>query len=57
MARIPALLLMDLQAEVLPRLGDRASGVLARAAEALATARAAGWTVIHVDVEFRAGYP
>ena len=52
-----ALLLMDLQVEVLPRLGDRAPAVLAQAAAALATARAAGWTVIHVVVGFRAGYP
>lgn len=52
-----ALLLMDLQVEILPRLGDRAKAVLEPAAAALATARAAGWTVIHVVVGFRAGYP
>jgi len=52
-----ALLLMDLQVEILPRLGDRAPAVLERAAAALASARAAGWTVIHVVVGFRAGYP
>lgn len=52
-----ALLAMDFQAEVLPRLGDKAPAVLANAARALATARAAGMTVIHVVVGFRAGYP
>jgi nicotinamidase-related amidase len=52
-----ALVLMDLQIEILPRLGDKAPAVLANAASALAAARTAGMTVIHVVVGFRAGYP
>ena len=52
-----ALLVMDFQAEVVPRLGDRAPAILANAATALEKARAAGMTVIHVVVGFRTGYP
>jgi nicotinamidase-related amidase len=51
----PVLLVMDMQNRIVERFGDTA--VLARAAEAVAAARAAGVPVIHVRVAFRPGFP
>lgn len=51
------LLVMDLQADIVPRLGDQAPGLLARTAELLAVARTARVPVFYVVVGFRPGYP
>jgi nicotinamidase-related amidase len=51
-----ALLVMDYQAGIVERLGDD-TGLLDRAAQAIAAARAAAITVIYVRVAFRAGNP
>jgi nicotinamidase-related amidase len=50
-----ALLIMDVQPEIVERLGD--AGLTERLAEAAGAARAAGIRVIYVKVGFREGYP
>ncbi len=50
-----ALLIMDVQPEIVERLGD--SGLTERLARAAAAARSAGLRVIYVRVGFRSGYP
>jgi nicotinamidase-related amidase len=50
-----ALLIMDVQPEIVERLGD--SGLIERLAQAAAAARDAGVRVIFVKVGFREGYP
>ena len=50
-----ALLIMDVQPEIVARVGD--SGLTERLARAAAAARAAGVRVIYVKVGFREGYP
>jgi nicotinamidase-related amidase len=50
-----ALLIMDVQPEIVGRLGD--AGLTERLAAAAAAARAAGVRVIYVKVGFREGYP
>lgn len=50
-----ALLVMDVQQEIVERFGDRA--ILKRLGQAIAAARAARMLVIYVKVEFRPGYP
>jgi nicotinamidase-related amidase len=50
-----ALLIMDVQPEIVARFGD--SGLIGRLAGAAAAARAAGIRVIFVKVGFREGYP
>jgi nicotinamidase-related amidase len=52
-----ALLLMDLQSDVVNMLGDKGAAVVARAAELAAAARQANVPVIYVVVSFRPGYP
>ena len=52
-----AFLFMDFQNGILPRLGDRADGVLRPAASVLEAARAAGTPIVFVRVAFRPGYP
>jgi nicotinamidase-related amidase len=52
-----ALLAMDLQTEVLARLGERGAPLLERAARVIAAARQARLPVIYVVVGFRPGYP
>ena len=52
-----ALCLMDLQAEIVAMLGDKAPALLERAARLAAAARAAKIQIIHVVVGFRPGYP
>jgi nicotinamidase-related amidase len=52
-----ALLAMDFQNEIVARLGARGEDAVARAAEMIGAARAAGLAVIHVVVGFRPGYP
>jgi nicotinamidase-related amidase len=52
-----ALLVMDLQTDILARVADRAAGVLERAAGVIAAAREARLPVIYVVVGFRPGYP
>jgi nicotinamidase-related amidase len=52
-----ALLVMDLQTDVLPRFGDKAAPLLARTAELIASARRASVPVIYIVVGFRPGYP
>lgn len=51
----PALLVMDMQRNIVSRLGDDA--LLSRVASAADAARAAGIPVIYVAVRFRQGYP
>jgi nicotinamidase-related amidase len=53
--RCTALLIMDIQPEIVERFGD--SGLTGRLAGAASAARAAGVTVIYVKVGCRAGYP
>ncbi len=50
-----ALLIMDVQPEIVERFGD--SGLTERLARAAAAARRAGVRVIYVKVGFREGYP
>ena len=50
-----ALLIMDLQPEIVARLDD--DGLLARLAAAAEAARSAGLRVIYVKLGFREGYP
>jgi nicotinamidase-related amidase len=52
-----ALLVMDLQADIVARFADGSAGLLARTATLIAAARAAHVPVIYVVVGFRAGYP
>jgi nicotinamidase-related amidase len=52
-----ALLVMDLQTAVLPRLGAQAGPLLERTQVLLAAARAAHLPVIYIVVGFRPGYP
>ena len=52
-----ALLVMDLQAEVVGMLGPAAQAVVERTVPLIAAARAAGAPVIYVVVGFRPGYP
>src|SRR5262249_43813558 len=52
-----ALLVMDLQNDVVAMLGDKGTADVEHAAAAVATARAAGLPVIYVVVGFRPGYP
>ena len=52
-----ALLVMDMQQEVTPILGDRASAFFERTAGVIAAARKARWPVLYVVVGFRPGYP
>ena len=56
-ASMQALLVMDVQRIVAAQLGDRADRYLARLAETVAAARAAGVPVIHVRVVHRDGHP
>lgn len=53
-ARI-ALLIMDVQPEIVERFGD--SGLTTRLARAAAAARAGGVRVIYIKIGFREGYP
>jgi nicotinamidase-related amidase len=52
-----ALLVMDLQQNIVKRFADGAAGVIERAAELIAAARRARIPVIYVVVGFRPGYP
>lgn len=52
-----ALLVMDLQADIIGRIGDAAGPLLERTAGLIAAARQAGASVIYVVVGFRPGYP
>ena len=52
-----AVLVMDLQAEIVGMLGERAAPVVERAAHVIAAARAAGVPIIYVVLGFRPGYP
>jgi nicotinamidase-related amidase len=52
-----ALLVMDLQADIVARIGDKAAPVLERAAGLIAAARKAQLPIIYVVVGFRPGYP
>jgi nicotinamidase-related amidase len=52
-----ALLVMDLQADIVARFPDGSAALLERTATLIAAARAAGVPVIYVVVGFRPGYP
>jgi nicotinamidase-related amidase len=52
-----ALLVMDLQADILSRVGEHTAPLLERAARVVAAARKARVPVIYVVVGFRPGYP
>lgn len=52
-----ALLVMDLQQEILAMVGGEAADILARAAPVIQAARTSGVTVIYVVIGFRPGYP
>ncbi|HEY0252620.1 MAG TPA: isochorismatase family cysteine hydrolase [Kofleriaceae bacterium] len=52
-----ALLVMDLQKEIVPMLGAAAPALLERTASVIAAARGAKLPVIYVVVGFRPGYP
>jgi nicotinamidase-related amidase len=52
-----ALLVMDLQSDIVAMLGERAAPVLERTAGVIAVARKARMPVIYVVVGFRPGYP
>ena len=52
-----ALLVMDLQSEVVAMLGDKAASVVERTAGVIAAARQAGVPIIYIVIGFRAGYP
>ncbi|MDX3231822.1 cysteine hydrolase [Streptomyces sp. ME19-01-6] len=52
-----ALLVMDVQRSVVPRLEGRADGYLARIGSVIAAARTARIPLIHVVVRFRDGHP
>lgn len=52
-----ALLVMDLQADIISRLGGTADPLLHRTADLIGDARRAKLTIIYVVVGFRPGYP
>ncbi len=52
-----ALLVMDLQSDMVARLGERAAPLLERAAGVISAARKAGLPIIYIVVGFRPGYP
>jgi nicotinamidase-related amidase len=52
-----ALLVMDFQADIVGRLGDKLAPVLDRAAGVVSAARKAGVPIVYVVVGFRPGYP
>ena len=52
-----ALLVMDLQDEIVPMLGDKAAPLIERATGVVAAARRAKLSIIYVAVGFRPGYP
>jgi nicotinamidase-related amidase len=52
-----ALLVMDLQSEIVGMLAEKAAPILERAASVIAAARAAKLPIIYVVVGFRPGYP
>jgi nicotinamidase-related amidase len=52
-----ALLVMDLQSDIVRMFGEKAAPVLERAVGVLAAARKAGLTIVFVVVGFRPGYP
>lgn len=52
-----ALLVMDLQADMLGMLGDEAAALVDRTAPLIAAARGAGTSVIYVVLGFKPGYP
>lgn len=52
-----ALLIMDYQNSMVANVADRYPGLLDRAGDVLAAARAAGLPIIYVVVQFREGYP
>jgi nicotinamidase-related amidase len=52
-----ALLVMDMQRDIVSRIGDKAPALLERTAKAIAAARAANAQVIYVCLSFRPGYP
>lgn len=52
-----ALLVMDYQADIIARVGDRLGAALERTKEVIAGARAAQIPVMYVVVGFRPGYP
>jgi nicotinamidase-related amidase len=52
-----ALLVMDLQADIIPRLGEKAGPLLEHTAGLIAAARNAKLAIVYVVVGFRPGYP
>jgi nicotinamidase-related amidase len=52
-----ALLVMDLQSEIVPMLGDKGAALVERAAGVVAAARRGRLPIIYVAVGFRPGYP
>ncbi len=52
-----ALLVMDMQSEIVPMLGDKGPALVERTAGVVAAARRAKLPIIYVAVGFRAGYP
>jgi nicotinamidase-related amidase len=56
-AKHTALLVMDYQAEILGRLGEKAAPIVERAAGLVAAARRADIAIVYVVVGFRPGYP
>ena len=52
-----ALLVMDFQADIIGRIGEKAGPLLERASSVLAAARQAHVQIIYVVVGFRPGYP
>jgi nicotinamidase-related amidase len=56
-AQRTALIVMDLQPDVVNMLGDKAAALVERTAGLIAAARRANVPIIYVVVSFRAGYP
>jgi len=56
-AKRSALLVMDMQQDIVAMLGDKAAGLVERTAGLIAAARTARVPVIYVVVAFRPGYP
>jgi nicotinamidase-related amidase len=52
-----ALLVMDMQSEIVPMLGDKGAALVERAAGVVAAARRGKLPIIYVAVGFRPGYP
>ena len=52
-----ALLVMDLQTEIVPMLGDKSAPLIERMAGLVAAARRAKLPIIYIAVGFRTGYP